>query len=222
MSATGQTPNGTWDCVRSLFPSWTARFEGRVRWLYLDCRGIPTTGGGWALPTLGAAAALPWTAGDGEPPASPAAVQRDYQLVLAAQHLAGIGGGQPGFERLTTIRLPPEALDAETLRLFDENDVGLAALFGAAWASAYADAQLVAHSMVYAMGLGKLRSLFPRFIAAFGRRDYRGAAGECHMTEVGNAPLRSRNEADYKYLVRAALAYDAGADPSAFYIIPPT
>jgi hypothetical protein len=200
---------GTHPIVRASFIPWTARFEGRVACMYLDAKGIVTAAMGIALPTAADAHMLPW-----DSPAS--VVDADWQTVHGHQELAGVGGGQPVWLRLTRARLPFSSLDALTLARFDRNDPLLAARWPC-WPQFPADAQLVAHSMSYAMGAKRLDE-FPRFCAAMETFDFKLAADECHMNETGNAPLHPRNIADRNGLLSAATVMAEGEPRDALYV----
>jgi hypothetical protein len=194
------TETGTHPIVRASFVSWNVRFEGRILWPYLDAKGIPTAAIGIALPRVTDAYQLPWFAGSR--PATLDEIASDWMRVLHAQDLAGIGGAKPQWAKLSQIRLYSDDVDDLTLRRFDTNDPKLAARF-ACWPRFPADAQLVAHSMAYAMGEHRFDD-FPKFCQAMEAFEFVIAADESHMSEVANAPLHPRNVADKNGLLSAA------------------
>lgn len=196
---------GTHPAVRDTFVAWTSQFEGRIRWMYLDAKSIVTAGIGIALRTPADARALPWRVSDSglDIAASADEIDGAWEVVRSHVELAGIGGAQPVWQRLTDVRLPLSSLDGITLTRFDANDNHMPGVFPR-WAEFPADAQLAVHSMVYAMGFGNLLDEFPKFLSAMRALDFATAAGECHMSETGNAPLRPRNVADRELLEHAA------------------
>lgn len=204
---------GTHPIVRDSFVAFTSRFEGRIRWPYLDAKSIVTAAIGIALPQPSDMCSLPWMVDDR------AATHGEMYAAWATVHghteLAGIGGGQPVWQRLTDVRLPLASLDGITLERFDANDGRLSGI--ARWGEFPADAQLAVHSMAYAMGVQRLYAEFPRFMGAIVRLDFATAASEAHMSELGNAPLKPRNIADKERLLAAAQVIAEGAPRDAFY-----
>lgn len=205
---------GTHPIVRDSFVAFTSQFEGRIRWPYLDSKSIVTAAIGIALPQPSDMCSLPWMVDDR------AATHGEMYAAWATVHghteFAGIGGGQPVWQRLTDVRLPLDSLDGITLARFDANDARMPVIFSQ-WADTPADAQITAHSMVYAMGFERLLDGFPRFLAAFRVLDFATAAAEAHMSEFGNAPLKPRNIADKERLLAAAQVIAEGAPRDAFW-----
>jgi hypothetical protein len=200
------TETGTHPIVRASFVSWNVRFEGRILWPYLDAKGIPTAAIGIALPRFTDAYKLPWFVGSR--PATLMEIATDWGTVLRSQSLAGIGGAQPQWAKLSTIRLEADDVDDLTLQRFDANDPKLAARWKC-WPTFPADAQLIAHSMAYAMGEHRFDE-FPKFCDAMEARDFTTAANESHMSELANAPLHPRNVADKNGLLNAAAVIAQG------------
>jgi len=179
-----------WPVVRETFPAWSAHFESRLGFLFLDVKGLVSTGVGILLEPLSLALGLPWRRPDGSL-ASAAEIADAWNEVKARQDLAEEGGGH--FAGLTTLRLSDDDVDAITLRKLDEVEAELRARFPA-WERWPADAQLGTLSMAWAMGAG---FRFPHWEAAVERLDFDSAAAESHMSEEGqNESFRRRNAAN--------------------------
>ena len=175
--------------VTAVFPAFTADFEGCTRYLYLDVKGLVTTGRGNLVDPMPAALALPWKRHDGSL-ASSTEVAEAWQTVKGAQWLCQHGGA--AFATLTTLRLDPADVDALTLAKLRQNDAALAGRFPF-WDDLPASAQLAVHSLAWACGPA---FRFPLLEAALADRDWATCADECQMDETGNPGLRPRNAAD--------------------------
>ncbi len=104
----------------ALWPSALSSFratltnEGYTRWMYLDNRGLVTTGQGNLIEGEGSdpaypATLLPWTNPDGTP-ASESDIRAAWAVVKARQDLRYLGGENPQFGELTLIRLSDAAI----------------------------------------------------------------------------------------------------------------
>lgn len=72
------------DSVRRNFIEFTAPFEGRLHYMYLDA--LVTTGVGNLIDSVAAAQALPWQVGDG-PVATADQVRTEWEMVKSRQDL---------------------------------------------------------------------------------------------------------------------------------------
>ena len=195
--------------VESIIPRFQERFEGRVHWPYLDILGLVTVGIGCQVERE-EFMLLPWVDEATGERATSAAIECAWGAVRAAYQYERLGGGNPVFSALTTIRLQDAAIDwlcGSRHRVYDQK---LLARFGGAWESAPASAQLATLSMAYAMGEGRLDK-FPRFCAAFRAADWGACALECRMDDSRNPGLRPRNAADAALFAASA----DGGDPDA-------
>jgi len=194
--------------VRDAWLPWNAPIEGIVSWMYLDIRGLVTTGLGQLCDPSILALALPWQSADGTS-ASTAQVQAAWQAVKA--NLALAHEGAAAAEALTTLRLPQSDIAATALATLDRYAAILAACPAlAAFATWPADAQLGALSMAWAMGPGFPR-MFPHWCADCQAGDWAQAAVDCWITDAGNPALRRRNVANRAAFALAAKGGDAAA-----------
>src|SRR5258708_1739922 len=97
------------DIVRDKYSAFTARFEGSVPWMYLDVKGLVTTGIGNLIDSVGAAQSLPWKHADGSP-ASSAEIADAWQTVKSRQDLKLLGGGNRAFANLSDLRLDADGI----------------------------------------------------------------------------------------------------------------
>ena len=194
-----------YDSVRNIFQAVSTKFEGYVPNMYLDVKGLVTTGMGNLIDSVAAAQALPWYKPDGSR-ASDAEVGAEWSLVKGMQNLKNIGGGT--FGKYTTLRLHDDGIQQLINGKLDQNEAMLVKRFPG-YTSWPADAQLALHSMAWAMGAG---FNFPKFQAAVNGLvpDFRTAAVESHMNDVGNPGLVPRNAANVVLFNNAADVIDKG------------
>ena len=201
------TGTGTHASVRDGFISFSNPFEGRVRWMYADIKGLVTTGIGNLIEPVGEAQKLPFVHKTDGSPATQDEIAADWQAVKGDPTLA-----QRGFkacEAVTNLRLTDAAIDQLVLAKFDANDRTLSRFFSG-WSSWPADAQLGAHSIAWA-GAG-FPTKWPKFKAAAEARDWRAVAAESHLQDSDNPGVRPRNEADVKLFNNAAVVEETGRD----------
>jgi hypothetical protein len=109
---------------------------------------------------------------------------------------------------VNNIRLSEEAIESLIQGRLDVNDAALRKRF-TLFEEWPADAQLAAHSMVWAMGFDGLIRKFPKCCAALGKQDFVRAAAECKMVpEVGTLVIR--NKLNFTLLHNAADTIAAG------------
>jgi GH24 family phage-related lysozyme (muramidase) len=163
--------------VLAAFPTFSDKLEGHCDCMYLDVRGLVTTGRGNLIDPMGGALLLPWTVGDGGPVATQEQITDEWLLVKSRTDLAGTS--YPTRRAITTLRLSNEAIDALTDARLKENEAILAPHFPA-WDSVPADAQLARHSVAWACGAA---SPWPKLDAAIRAGDYETAAAEVGMSQ---------------------------------------
>jgi len=191
--------------VRDAFVGFTEPFEGRVAWMYLDVRGLVTTGIGNLIDPVAAALALPWQRPDGSR-ATLNQIQDEWIAVKGRTDMAKRGGG--AYAAITSLRLSDAAIDALVSARLDRMVQVLEAAHPC-FASLPADAQLAIVSMSWAMGPA---FHFPRFWAAVTAGDYKTAAAECTINPQVGTIIR-RNDANRRLLISAGEAVRLGLDP---------
>ena len=194
--------------VLAIWPAFTAQFEGRIPWMYLDIRGLVTTGCGNLIDPSGLALALPWAKPDGTY-ATTTEILTEWQAVKAATWLAEAGAQAAG--RVAVLRLSDAAIDGLVARVMASNEAALKQHPAFAGFDAWpADAQIGLLSMAWAMG-PDFGPGWPLFSAACAAGDWNAAAANCWMDDAGNPGLTPRNRANEWAFATAAAA---GGDPA--------
>jgi GH24 family phage-related lysozyme (muramidase) len=194
--------------VRAAWCDFNRSLEGWISWMYLDVKGLVTSGMGNLIDPAGAALTLPWVDGTGAA-ASQADIQAEWQQVKGNLALAHQGANAA--KQVTTLRLGDSDIGALVLAKLDHNENILKSYAAFSRFDAWpADAQLGLLSMAWAMGPG-FGPNFPHFAQAVDAGDFATAAGDCEMNASANPGLVRRNAAN-----RQAFLYAAGAtDPTA-------
>jgi hypothetical protein len=200
--------------VQSGFPAFSARFEGRVPFMYLDVKGLVTVGVGNLVDPVVAAQTLPFCfknrTGITAPgsPATPDQIANEWQTLKNNADLKT--AGYKACEPLTQLELSDAAIDSLVLDRLSKNE---SFLKRQPWFIGYdtwpADAQLGLLSMAWAMGPAGPGG-FPNFRTACQRLDFNTAASECKMNEAGNPGVAARNQANFTLFSNAAIVL-AGA-----------
>lgn len=196
--------------VAATFYPFTDSLEGFLSFMYLDSKGLVTTGRGNLIDPYKLAITLPWRHKSDSTPANYGEIAAEWARIEARQELAGKGGGI--FAMLTTLYLTNDAIDALSHARLTANDAAMAKTFPN-WEAMPADAQLGILSMCWAMGPG-FPAGFPHFTHDINHDDYQTASFDCMMSEVNNAPLHPRNVANVSlfkaaaYAVNNSLPYD--------------
>ena len=202
--------------VVDAFPLFTERFEGRCNWMYLDVKGLVTTGRGNLIDPLPAALFLPWVQAftpNGGSPASAQQVADEWHRVKACQAAAHLGGGS--FKRMTTLRLTDADVDALTKSKMLEMWRALVARGAFASAKAWpAAAQLGLLSMAWAMGPA---FNFPKFELHAVVPDFTLMAAQCGISTAGNPGVAARNAANVGLFLTAAAV---SGQPERFDVLP--
>jgi hypothetical protein len=205
--------------VQSTFPAFSAKFEGRVPFMYLDVLGLVTVGVGNLVDPVALAQALPFrfknkpgitAPGSG---ATPNQIAAEWQTLKNDTSLAT--RGFTACEPITQLELTDDAIDSLILGRLSNNE---GFLKRQQWFQDFdswpADAQLGLLSMAWAMGPGG-PGAFPNFRAACQKLDFNTAAAECKMNEAGNPGLVPRNQANFTLFSNAALVL-AGSSQGGF------
>ena len=98
--------------VANKWLSINSQWEGYLPYMYLDVRGLVTTGMGNLIDPISLATALPWQRADGSP-ASQSEIVAAWQAVKARTDLES-GYGQ-AYAQVTSLRLSKEAINALVL-----------------------------------------------------------------------------------------------------------
>lgn len=150
------------------------RWEGTYRWLYLDKKGLVTTGIGNLVRDLQAAQRLPWFISGRA--ASADEIRDDYQAVRACT----IGLTADAFETKTRCRMTVRAaVELAERRLEHEFLPGLR-LYTRGFEQLPQQARRALVDRAYCLGLTGLRE-FEHLQAAVETHDWATAARECHI-----------------------------------------
>lgn len=202
--------------VEDVWVAYNTPLEGKLNRMYVDIDGWVTTGMGNKIDPLRDALGLPWTVGVSGPPATRAEVTAAWNVVKNDARARKEGWPRAFSLAANNVYLSDAAVDALILKRLSENDRSLRARFPEfeEWP---ADAQLAVHSMVWAMGAGRLFASFPKCCRALEKGDFAAAANECRMTGGGGKPaagtLILRNSLNYDLLNNAADAVRDEAPP---------
>ena len=187
--------------VRSAWRAFNQPFEGFASWMYLDIRGLVTTGMGNLIDPLPTALELTWRQDDGTP-ATQDVVGTEWTRIKENTALAHQGA--QAARAVATLHLADADIDALILRRLDGNEAIVKAYPAFAQFDDWpADAQLGLMSMAWAMGAG-FGPHFPHFSHACAARDFATAAADCEMEASANPALARRNAADRQAFLLAA------------------
>jgi hypothetical protein len=200
--------------VRSAWLAFNKPFEGRLHFMYLDMhkdiRGnldpLVTTGVGNLIDPVSAALPLPWFhRGNPAARATPDEIRAEWEMIKSHTEMAPRGGG--AFDAVATLELSDDAVDDLCMQKLSDNEAFLTAHVAefAALDTWPADAQMALLSMAWAMGAGFAVGHWPNFRAACAALDFDKAADECRISEVGNAGVRPRNDANQRLFRNAAV-----------------
>jgi len=183
--------------ARAAFLPFTIPLEGAVPFMYLDVKGLVTTGIGNLIDTPADALSLPWLNADGSP-ATRMQIAAEWSYVKSRQDMKLRGGMAYG--AVTHLRLDAAGVDAVVGRTLDRMDHQLAARF-----PTYEDwpwqAQLATMSMAWACGPA---FHFPALAAALNAQDFTEASEQCHINEAGNPGVIPRNKGNVALFLQAA------------------
>lgn len=194
--------------VRSRFLEFTAPLEGVVRWMYLDVRGLVTTGYGNLIDSIETALEPGWRNASGGY-ASRDEVIAEWNRVKANTSLAK--SGHLAAEKVTKLRLDDEAVEELVFRVLYTMNEELVKAYPAfeTWP---ADAQLATLAMAWACGPAfgtagpsPFRGLHKSLLAG----DFKSASRQCTINAKGNPGVIPRNKAMKQlYLLAVACPHD--------------
>jgi len=191
--------------------AWSEPLEGRIRWMYLDIKGLVTTGVGNLIDPVEYALPLPWMVSATGQRATEAQIRAEWQHMKANPDLARRGARAAG--EVATLSLTDAAVDALVVAKLEENDAVYARRIPG-WQAWPWQAQMVRHSIGWACGP---HAGYPRFEAAVAAGDWKTAITECLIPGEGtNRGLIARNAAQralLKELQNAAPAPSPGIAP---------
>ncbi len=193
--------------VRARFLEFTAPLEGVVRWMYLDVKGLVTTGYGNLIDSPETALEPGWRNAKGGY-ASRDEVLCEWNRVKSNTALAK--AGHWAAEKVTNLRLDDEEVEKLVYRVLDTMNAELVEAYPAfeEWP---ADAQLATLAMAWACGpafgtRGKspFRGLHKSLLAG----DFKAASQQCTINAKGNPGVIPRNKAMRQLYFLAAAGFD--------------
>jgi len=187
------------ESVEQNYTDFTTKFEGKLPFMYLDVKGLVTTGIGNLIDPVDSALSLPWVHPDGSP-ASQAEIRAAWNAVKARQDMKLRGGG--AFGSVTNLRLTDDGIRQLVNGKLRANEAILKKRFPT-YDNWPADAQLGLLSMAWAMGPN---FRYPKFEAAVNALvpDFATAAKESYINDANNPGLRPRNVANESLFMAAA------------------
>ena len=193
--------------VLDIWNDFNRPLEGRVPYMYLDVKGLVTTGLGNLIDSTADAEQLAWQHRDGTP-ASTDEIDAEWERVKGRTDLAPQGGG--AFAADAELFLTDEEIDRVVLLKLGQMETTLKdrAPF-AAFDDAPADAQLGLMSMAWGMGP---MFAFPKFQTFVAAGNWDGASTECRFQpDIGT--ITTRNDRDQQLFRNAATVVRDGLDP---------
>src|ERR1700689_2073956 len=110
----------SWPAVIGAFPQFIdSTGEGKCAWMYLDLKGLATTGRGNLIDPSGAAMGLPWLRKDNTA-ATAHEIAAEWLYIKSRQDLAKVGGG--AFKDIARLHLSDAAIDTLTIHKLLENE----------------------------------------------------------------------------------------------------
>ena len=191
--------------VITTFVALQSKMEGDLLFMYLDRKGLVTTGVGNLIDSIADAQRLPWKRSDGTL-ASPDEVAAAWRAVKARTDLMLEGGG--AYAGVTSLRLTQADVEDLIRKKLLSNEAELMKRLPT-FPHLTADAQMGVHSVAWAAGPD---AHAPHLFAALGQAvpDYLAAAYESSDNFRDLAPDRKRfNKAVF---TNAAVAQKIGAD----------
>lgn len=194
--------------VQAQFRAFNEPFEGSIRYMYLDIKGLVTVGVGNLVDPVGAATALPFRFKKRPGIATPGAIASHAQIAAEWNKLksnaALAHAGHCACEPLTELELDDDAVNALICERLSGNESFLKRQQPFKQFDSWpADAQMALLSMAWAMGAAGALN-FHKFCAACEKLDFQTAASTCRMNETGNPGVIPRNRANYTLLSNAA------------------
>jgi hypothetical protein len=183
--------------VLARWAAFSEPLEGRVPWLYLDVKGLPTTAVGCLVPDLATMLSLPWMCRDADKgPASADRITREWYRVKSMR--AGLLANQ----YRGCLYLSDDAIDDLMRRRLEQDARSLAVTFPA-FPDWNPSAQQGSLSMAWAMGAG-FPAKYPKWSAAARDQDWATCARECGIQSADNPGVVARNDANRRLFEEAA------------------
>lgn len=215
------------ESARKEFVPFTSKFEGVCKHMYLDVKGLVTSGIGNLINDSDRASVLPFKRQDGSP-ASKSEIIEEWNYVKSRQDLRFRGGMI--YQSITKLRLTNEGVLELVLGHLKSDEVWLRKYFPN-YDEFPADAQLALHSMAWANGAA-FSPGYPTFTKHAKVLNFRGCANECWIGPIlptkdtpvenrrpdpKNPGVHPRNLANYKLFQNADLVIRYKLDPDILY-----
>lgn len=176
----------------SVYPalrSFLNTYEGLVNYMYLDRKGLVTTGVGFLIDPKTLAHGMQWTCNANNRTATSQQIDGEWDQIHARQIDKARGAGY--FRQFTTLHLQASEIDRVFRIKADRFEAELRAnSHFREFFSFPADAQLAILIHAWANGTGKLNSGWPKYSRACQARDWKTAARECAWQHMN--PNRKR------------------------------
>lgn len=183
--------------------------EGRVHSMYLDVKGLVTTGVGNLIDPVGAALRLPWKHPDGTA-ATDSEIRDQWLTLKGQQELKKLHWKYAA--KVTTLRLTDQDIDALVVNKLFENEKALRKAYPN-WDDFPADAQLGCLSMAWAVGAG-FPAIFKNFSGFAVKQDWVAAKVCCKIKTDNNPGVIPRNRNNELCFDNAATVMQYGLDRS--------
>ncbi len=182
--------------VLDIFPSFTAKFEGRISYMYLDVLGLVTIGLGCLIDPAPMAVDLPFLRKSDNKFATSNEILNEWNAIKDNKTLAK--HGHLAAKKFATLYLSEQSIDSLASKRMLQFEQDLKKGFPN-WDLFPANAQLAILSMSWAMGSFFFKK-FPKFTKSCNEMKWLEASTECKMREEGNPGLVPRNEMNKKLL----------------------
>ena len=185
------------------FYTWSKQFEGEIPWMYLDVKGLVTTGIGNLIDPCPQALVLPWQ----EPGGALAGAARIRSVWNAVKsHKECASKGYQYAQQFCPLRLSPDAISVLVQKKIAANWAFMIKqypkVFGAAeqWP---AKAQLATSGMAWAVGAG-MPGIFKQWAQHAAAQDWIGCSQTCSISTRNNPGIVPRNAAQRALFEAAA------------------
>lgn len=195
--------------VLDAYHRFSEPLEGRVLSMYLDVKGLVTTGVGNLIDPVGAALRLPWKHPDGSL-ASDAEIREQWLALKGQQDLRKLHWKYAA--AVTTLRLTDADVDALVVSKLLDNARELRKAYPN-FDDFPADAQLGCLSMAWAVGPG-FPAIFKNFSRFAVKQDWVAAKACCKIKAEGNPGVVPRNRNNELCFDNAATVIQYGLDRS--------
>ena len=187
------------------------RVRGRVRYMYLDVKGLLTIGIGNLIDPIGLALTLPFVfKADPSTAATQDDITADWNAVKGDSTLAQ--QGHLAADPITKLMLTSNSINSLVLSKADQFEATLKQTTEFSSFDTWpADTQLGLMSMAWAMGPA-FGPTWPNFRHDCSGQDWTAAAKACHMDETNTPGLAPRNAANRALFLDAALAASKQSD----------